>query len=153
MNKKFYQVTAIKKESNDNGSDSFDELDEDMQMLSDEQESIAYSFEKNFVDNDGKQTSGRDQLVEILGENGSTSNQHHRTYDGPQNMEVLIVNEEEVELASGIIVEDIEAEDYDVSINEDTEFLEDEFQNDALLDNCAQLYENVCIFQYLFLKN
>lgn len=171
VNKKFQQVTGgsasvknvVKKENIDDASiDSFDELDEDMQMLiNDEQESTTYVNFANNLHDVGKQTLARDQLVEILGENGTIASQVSQqrliddTYNTPpQNMEVLIVGEEEdleeedeeVELQREIIMEDTEAEEFDQNATsvagetDEPQFLDEEYENDA------EIYEFVSDF-------
>lgn len=162
VNKRFQQVTGksgssnfikkqyIKHENSQEGeNESYDELDEDMQMLiQDEQESTSYKVLISDVPTEIKPAS-REQLVEILGENSAITLRKTRsnipinienTNDGEsQNMEVFIVDDGEVEVEPGYIIEG--DEEYDPN---SSEMITDEIEAQYLEDDeNEELYELV----------
>lgn len=152
VNKQFQQVTGSnsvklkKKPLKEGGSESYDELDEDMQELLEDDDK---EFESDLSD-ENKKTIDRAQLVEILGDNNGitvlkpvesqilTTIQEEPPDDeeAPESMEVFLVDESS-EIESGYIVDE-----YDQNAGEfitddtDEQYLEED-------DNDDQLYEMV----------
>lgn len=157
VNKQFQQVTGSssaivaksKRTSQKDGeSEMFDELEEDMQALIDDEQEIEFKDIDTDLSDDTKKTIDRDQLVEILGDNNAITIRKTRsgrtiaiqedvTDEPPENMEVFLV-EETNEVESGYIVDEYEQNAGELITDETDEpqYLEDD-------DNDDQLYEPV----------
>lgn len=154
VNKQFQQVTSTnniktkKEPQKDDANESYDELEEDMQeLLEEEHDGIDYKEIDGDSSDEHKKTIDRDQLVEILGDNNSItilkpgeSNIQEDTNENendeqPENMEVFLV-EENSEMESSFIIDDYE---------QNTEFITDEqyLEDD---ENDDQIYETVRYF-------
>lgn len=117
-----------------------DELDDDMEALLNEEDEVtqAYSAYETAENLDDKQMIPREQLVEILGENSSSSRKvsikpsltyiEESSHGEPDEMEVFLLEEPDTE--QGCIIEGIESgEEYDENISEtldetDAQYLE-----------------------------
>lgn len=153
VNKQFQQVTANNtvdckskmRTRKDGNSESYDELEEDMQALIDDAQDIQFKFDADLSD-DTKKTIDREELVEILGENdgitirktrsGRTIAVQEDTLDEPpESMEVFLVDEE---VETGYIVDEYEQE------HNASELITDETDEPQYLeDDDDQLYEPV----------
>lgn len=160
VNKQFQQVTgtnaipskSVKRKQKDDDSESYDELEEDIQALVYEEREIELKEFDAEPSDDAKKTIDREKLVEILGENNAISIQktqntrmvtiHEETSsdEPPESMEVLLVDEEG-EVEPGYIVDE-----YDQNTGElitDEQYLEDDdndIDNDNENDNDDLLY-------------
>lgn len=127
VNRKFKQVTGSTTNNSPNKNkkwiketNSSDELEDDIEALLNDEEG-AYSSYGTDRSVDDKKTIPREQLVEILGESSSnvrktsgkqTNNYiEEAAYDEPQEMEIFLVDERDVE--DGCIVEGMESDEYD----------------------------------------
>lgn len=139
----------------DGENDTFDELEEDMQALIDDEQIEFKNNDTDHLSDDDKKTIDRDQLVEILGDNnaitirktrsGRTITVQEDTIDEPpENMEVFLVDEE---VESGFIVDEYDQNAGELMTDETDEpqYLEDD-------ENEDQLYEPVRYLQVFIEK-
>lgn len=147
VNKQFQQVTASntilnkfkRRTQKDGESESFDELEEDIQaLIEDEQE---YKLvDTDLSDDTKKSTIDREQLVEILGDNnaitirktrsGRTIAIQEETFDEPQEtMEVFLV-EEGSEIEPTYIEYDQNASELIAEETDEPQYLEDDENED-----------------------
>lgn len=146
VNKQFQQVTGSsgikssrKPLPQPGGSESYDELDEDMQeLLYEEQETTDYKDLDVDSSDENKKTIDRDQLVEILGDNNAisvrktrerrslTTIQEDANDEQPESMEVFLV-EENSEVESGYIVDEYDQNTGELITDEtDEQYLDDD---------------------------
>lgn len=149
VNKQFQQVTASntilnkskRRTQKDGESESFDELEEDMQALIDDEQEIEYKLvDTDLLDDTKKSTTDRDQLVEILGDNnaitirktrsGRTFAVQEETIDEPQEtMEVFLV-EDGSEIEPTYIEYDHNAGELITEETDEPQYLEDDDNDD-----------------------
>lgn len=155
VNKQFQQVTGSsnavvakseRRSQKDGESELFDELEEDMQALIDDEQETEFKDIDADSSDDTKKTIDRDQLVEILGDNNAItirktrsgrtiSVQEEAIDEPPENMEVFLV-EENSEIETGYIIDDYEQNPGELITDETDEpqYLEDDDNDDQLYD-------------------
>ncbi|XP_031627218.1 zinc finger and SCAN domain-containing protein 12-like [Contarinia nasturtii] len=143
VNKQFKQVTGTKTKQKDGESESYDELEDDMQAIIDDE--VEYKeIDVEFSD-DTKKAIDREQLVEILGENNAITIRKTRAVkiqedannEAPENMEVYLV-EEGHEGESGFILDEYDENGGELIVD-DVDYLED--------DDIDDLYETEEVVQ------
>lgn len=155
VNKQFQQVTGSsgvksnkRTRSQEEGNESFDELDEDMQdLLDEEQETADYKDLDGDSSDENKKTIDRDQLVEILGDNSAISIRKSRERstlstvqedgndDYPEDITVFLVDENS-EVESGFIVDESDQNAGELITDETDEpqYLDDDENDDQMYD-------------------
>ncbi|XP_055297611.1 zinc finger protein 300-like [Sitodiplosis mosellana] len=154
VNKQFQQVTGTntvdtkskRKSQKDGESESFDELEEDMQALIDDEQVTEFKDIEIDLPDDTKKEIDRDQLVEILGDNNAITIRKTRsgrtfavqedsTDEPPENMEVFLV-EEGSEVETGYIVDEYDQNAGELITDETDEpqYLEDDENDDQLYE-------------------
>lgn len=147
VNKQFQQVTSStsvklkQKTLKVGGSESYDELDEDMQELLEDEQDVDKESESDLSD-ENKKTMDRDQLVEILGDNNGitilkpgepqilTTIQEDVNEEAPVSMEVFLV-EENSEVESGYILDEYDQNDGEfITDDTDEQYLEEDDNED-----------------------
>lgn len=161
VNKQFQQVTGTGSSSNVSKSkknpntiaqqvvsESYDELEEDMQALIDDEQEVEFKDIDAESTDEIKKELERDQLVEILGDNNAISVRRTRSArlvalqedsseEPSENMEVFLVDESG-EVESGYIVDEYEGDGELITDETETQYLEEE-------ENDDQFYETVSI--------
>lgn len=155
VNKQFQQVTCSnsminkskKRPRKDEESEEYDELEDDMQaLIEDEQETVEYKEIDVDLTDDAKKTIDREQLVEILGENNAitvrktrsgrtlATVQEDTSDEPPENMEVFLVDESG-DVESGYIIDEYEQNTAELITDETDEpqYLDDD-DNDELYE-------------------